>query len=232
MPLTSLPLSGDPAADELLASDPLALLIGMVLDQQIPLERAFHSPLELSQRLGRPLEAAEIADMDPERLVELFSRRPTLHRFPGSMARRVQDVCRVVADQYAGQADQVWESAPTGEALLAGVRALPGFGEHKARIFVALLAKRMGVAPPGWEEAAGDFGEPGSHLSVADIDSPEALAQVRAHKAAVKAAARAQGADVGAKDRPGSGGRDGGGPGSGGRGGGAGAQAPDPASSA
>jgi len=192
VPPTSLPLSGDPAADQLLVSDSLALLIGMVLDQQVPLERAFHSPLDLQQRLQRPLDASEIADMDPERLVELFSRRPALHRFPGSMARRVQDVCRVVADQYGGRAEQVWRSAPTGEVLLARVRALPGFGEHKARIFVALLAKRMGVAPPGWEEAAGDFGAPGSHLSVADIDSPEALVQVRAAKAAVKAAAKAR----------------------------------------
>ncbi len=199
----SLPLSGDPAADQLLASDPLALLIGMVLDQQVPLERAFHSPLDLEQRMGRPLDAAEIADMDPERLVELFSRRPALHRFPGSMARRVQDLCRRLVDEYGGQADQVWQSASTGHALLDNVRALPGFGEHKASIFVALLAKRLGVAPPGWEEAAGEFGAPGSYLSVADIDSPEALAQVRANKAAVKAGAKSRrGGGPAGRDRP------------------------------
>jgi len=191
-----LPLSQDPEADALISTDPLALLIGMVLDQQVPLERAFHSPLDLQQRLGRPLDAEEVADMDPNELVELFTRRPALHRFPGSMARRVQDMCQVLVDEYGGRADQVWRSAPTGQALLANIRALPGFGEHKAAIFVALLAKRLGVAPPGWEAAAGEFGAPGTYLSVADIDSPEALAQVRAHKAAVKAAAKGRpGAD-------------------------------------
>lgn len=203
MPPTSLPLSGDPVADDLLASDPLALLIGMVLDQQVPLERAFHSPLDLQERLGQPLDASEIAEMDPDALAEVFSRRPALHRFPGSMARRVQDLCQVLVDDYGGRAEQVWQSAPSGQALLAGIQAMPGFGEHKARIFVALLGKRLGVRPPGWEEAAGDFAAPGSRLSVADIDGPEALAQVRANKAAAKAQAKAAARAPGGGPAPG-----------------------------
>jgi uncharacterized HhH-GPD family protein len=187
-----LALSGDEAADELLSNDPLALLIGMVLDQQVPLEWAFRSPLELRRRLGGHLDPAEMATMDPEALVAVFTGPPALHRFPGSMARRVQELCRVVADDYGGDASAIWRSASTGQQLLKTVRSLPGFGDRKARIFVALLGKRLGVRPPGWEEAAGAFGEPDSYMSVADIDGPESLVKVREHKRAIKAKARAE----------------------------------------
>jgi uncharacterized HhH-GPD family protein len=185
-----LALAGDSEADALLASDPLALLIGMVLDQQIPLERAFRSPLELAQRLGRPLDAAELAFMDPAALGAIFAQPPALHRFPGSMAARVSQLCRVIVEDYDGKPSEIWDTAATGSELLARVKALPGFGAQKAAIFVALLGKQLGVRPPGWEQAAGPFGAAGSMLSVADIDGPESLAQVRAHKKEMKAAAR------------------------------------------
>jgi uncharacterized HhH-GPD family protein len=189
-----LHLAQRPDADRLLAEDPLALLIGMVLDQQVPLERAFSAPADLKDRLGGSLDAAAIADMDPERLVEAFRERPALHRFPGSMARRVQEVCRVVVDEYKGDAGALWAGATDGDELLARVRALPGFGDQKARIFVALLGKQFGVRPPGWEEASAPFGEKGSFRSVADIDSAESLATVRQHKKEAKAAAKAKAA--------------------------------------
>ena len=190
--MPDLALSGDEAADELLSNDPLALLIGMVLDQQVPLEWAFRSPLELRQRLGGRLDPAEMASMDPDALVEVFTGPPALHRFPASMARRVHELCRVVTDDYGGDASGIWRSASSGQQLLKTVRSLPGFGDRKARIFVALLGKRMGVRPPGWEEAAGAFGEPDSYMSVADIESPESLVKVREHKRAMKAKARAE----------------------------------------
>ena len=187
----SLPLTGEAEADRLLATDPLALLIGMVLDQQIPLERAFRSPLELQERLGGRLDAADIAARPPEELAAAFSQKPALHRFPGSMAGRVQQVCQVLVDHYGGDAAALWEGAGDGDELLRRVASLPGFGDQKARIFVALLGKQLGVRPPGWEEACAPFGRPGTHQSVADIDSPEALARVREHKAAMKAASKA-----------------------------------------
>ena len=152
---SSLALAGDETADTLLASDPLALLIGMVLDQQIPLERAFRSPADLKERLGGTLDAGAMAAMDPEELAGLFSSPPALHRFPGSMARRVQEVCQLIVDDFGGDAAAVWTTAKDGAELLANVKALPGFGEQKARIFVALLGKQLGVRPPGWEEAVG-----------------------------------------------------------------------------
>ena len=187
---SALPLTGDPPADALLEQEPLALLIGMLLDQQVPMERAFHSPYELKERLGGRLDAAEIASMDAEELAAVFRGPPALHRYPGSMAGRAQDLCRVLVERYEGSADRVWSEAATGQELLANLRALPGFGEQKARIFVAVLAKRMGVTPPGWEEAAGAYSLVG-HRSVADVDGPEALAAVREHKKALKAAAKA-----------------------------------------
>jgi uncharacterized HhH-GPD family protein len=188
--LMSLYLSGDEAADELLSTDPLALVVGMVLDQQIPLERAFRAPFDLKQRLGAPLDAATLASMDPEALVVLFSERPALHRFPRSMAGRVHELCTTIVDSYGGDPAAIWTSAADGKELLARVKALPGFGEQKARIFVALLGKQLGVRPPGWEDAAAPFGAPGSFISVADIDSPEALARVRQYKQAKKAQAK------------------------------------------
>ena len=188
---SALPLSGDPDADELLATDPLALLIGMLLDQQVPMERAFHSPYDLKERLGGRLDGAEIAAMDPDELAVVFRGPPALHRFPGSMAARTQDLSRHLVEHYGGRADRVWNEAKTGQELFANLKALPGFGEQKARIFVALLAKRLGVTPAGWEEVAGGYGQPG-WFSVADIDGPDALARVREHKRAMKAEAKAK----------------------------------------
>jgi uncharacterized HhH-GPD family protein len=184
----SLPFTGDPEADKYLVDDPLALLIGMVLDQQVPLEKAFAGPWVLRQRLGKELDAAELAAMDPDKLAALFVERPALHRFPGSMAARVQELCRLLVQDYGGDAATVWTTAASGDELFKRVKALPGFGEHKARIFVALLAKQLGIRPEGWAKAAGAFGEPGALASVADIDSPEALSAVREHKRALKAA--------------------------------------------
>ncbi|HET7524269.1 MAG TPA: HhH-GPD-type base excision DNA repair protein [Acidimicrobiales bacterium] len=189
--MRQLHLSGDAEADKLLSEDPLALLIGMVLDQQVPLERAFSSPRDLKARLGGHLDASEIAGMDPDRLAAVFSERPALHRFPAANAKRVQDLCRILVDEYDGSAAAVWSTATSGEELLKRVRALPGFGEQKARIFVALLAKQLGVRPKGWEAAAGKFGEKGSFLSVADITDSASLGKVRAYKQQMKAAAKA-----------------------------------------
>lgn len=185
-------LSLDADADALLSDDPLALLIGMVLDQQVPLEKAFRGPHDLLARLGAErLDAREIAGFDPDDLVQHFVRPPALHRYPAAMAKRVQDLCQVVVDQYGGRADRVWKSAADGQELLRRVKALPGFGDQKARIFVALLGKQLGVRPDGWREEAGVYGEEGSRRSVADITSPETLAEVRAYKAEVKRAAKA-----------------------------------------
>jgi uncharacterized HhH-GPD family protein len=185
----SLPLTGDAAADALLADDPLALLIGMLLDQQVPMEKAFRGPYDLKERLGGRLDAAEIAAADPDELAAVFARRPALHRFPGSMAARTQDLCRHLVEHHRGRAEAVWTDATDGGDLYARVRALPGFGEQKARVFVALLAKRLGVAPPGWQDAAGPYGGRG-WFSVADVDGPDALARVREHKRAMKAEAK------------------------------------------
>jgi uncharacterized HhH-GPD family protein len=188
-----LPFSGYDAADRLLEEDPLALLIGMVLDQQVPLERAFRSPYDLKERMGGSLGVKAIADADPDTLAAMFVGPPALHRFPGSMSKRVQELCRALIDDYGGRADRVWTEATDGADLFKRVKALPGFGDQKARIFVALLGKRLGVAPPGWEKAAGDYGQPGTHRSVADISSPDALLQVRAYKKDMKARAQAGG---------------------------------------
>ncbi len=189
--MPKLALSGVPEADRLLAEDPLALLIGMVLDQQIPLEHAFHSPYELTQRLGRRPSAEQLASFDPEELAAIFAKPRALHRFHGSMAKRVQEMCQVLLDEYGGDAAAVWNGAKSGEELYQRVAALPGFGEQKAKIFVALLGKQMGVRPKGWREASAPYGEPGTKMSVADITSPETLLEVRAYKRAMKAEAKA-----------------------------------------
>ncbi|HEV2891794.1 MAG TPA: HhH-GPD-type base excision DNA repair protein [Frankiaceae bacterium] len=192
MPKT-LRLSQDANADALLTRDPLALLVGMVLDQQIPLEKAFSSPYVLTQRLGHDLDAREIADLDPERLAELFATPPALHRFPGSMAGRVQELCRTLVEDHDGDAAKVWTGVKTGDELLRRVKALPGFGDQKAKIFVALLGKQLGVRPRGWREAAGVYGEDGCRRSVADITGTDSLREVREYKKQMKAAAKAAG---------------------------------------
>ncbi len=186
-----LPLTGDEAADRLLEDDPLALLIGMLLDQQVTMEKAFHSPYDLKERLGERLDAAEIADMDPDKLKAVFADRPALHRFPGSMAQRTQELAKALVEQYDGRAERVWATAKDGDTLFANLKALPGFGDQKAKIFIALLAKRMGVRPSGWQKAAGFYAEHGCY-SVADVDGPETLAKVREYKRAAKAEAKAK----------------------------------------
>lgn len=184
-------LAQNAEADALLARDPLALLIGMVLDQQIPLEWAFTGPLTLTQRLGRDLDAGDLAGRDPEELAKVFATPPALHRFPGSMAGRVQELCRVIVADYGGDPAAVWRDVKDGKELLKRIQALPGFGAQKAKIFVALLGKQMGVRPRGWREAAGDYGEDGSKRSVADITDAASLGEVREYKKAMKAKAKA-----------------------------------------
>jgi uncharacterized HhH-GPD family protein len=186
----ALPIEAD--ANELVRRDPLALLIAMVLDQQIPLERAFSAPHDLRQRLGHDLDARELAEFDLEALTEIFGRRPALHRFPKAMAARVQEVCRLLVERYDADPARVWTDATDGKQLLKRVGELPGFGKQKAQIFVALLGKQFGVRPPGWREAAGTFGEEGSHYSVADIVDEDSLVKVREHKQQMKAAAKAR----------------------------------------
>jgi uncharacterized HhH-GPD family protein len=189
--MTALRLSGNPEADTLLSKDPLALLIGMVLDQQVPLEWAFAAPAELRRRLGHDLDAREIASMDPEALVAAFSARPALHRYPGSMAGRVQELCRLLVDRYQAQADRVWKGVTSGQELLTRIHELPGFGEQKARIFVALLGKQLGVRPDGWQNVSVPYGDPHTHRSVADITDAASLDRVRAFKQEMKAKAKA-----------------------------------------
>ncbi|HEX3542584.1 MAG TPA: HhH-GPD-type base excision DNA repair protein [Acidimicrobiales bacterium] len=194
--MPSLHLSGDSEADALLSSDPFALLVGMVLDQQVPLEWAFSAPRRLKERLGGRLDAVQVASMDPEQLVKIFSERPALHRFPGANAKRVHALAEIIVNEYDGAADHVWSTAESGQDLYRRVKALPGFGEQKARIFVALLGKQLGVQPPGWQDAAGTFGQAGTLMSVADITGPDTLAEVREYKRAKKAAAKAEAAAV------------------------------------
>jgi len=187
----TLRLAQNPDADELLARDPLALLIGMLLDQRVPLEWAFGAPYRLAQRLGvDSLDAGEIAAHEPEAFTQVMVGPPALHRYPAVMAGRVQALCRHLAEAYGGDAAAVWRTAQTGEELLRRLRALPGFGEQKARIFVALLGKQLGVRPPGWREAAGPYGEEGARRSAADVTDADSLAEVRAFKQAAKQAAK------------------------------------------
>jgi uncharacterized HhH-GPD family protein len=187
----TLRIAQDLAAAELLGRDPLALVIGMLLDQQFPMERAFGSPRLLADRLGvNTLSAADLADADPERLVTVFKGPPALHRYPGSMAARTQELCRLLVERYGGRAEGLWSDAPDGATLLRRLGELPGFGAQKSKIFLALLGKQYGVTPTGWREAAGDYGTEGSRRSVADITGPESLAEVRRFKQAQKQAAK------------------------------------------
>jgi uncharacterized HhH-GPD family protein len=188
---TSLHLTGDTAADRLLTKDPLALLLGMVLDQQIPMEWAFKGPFVLSERLGGTLSAQKIASMELEHLKELFSEKPALHRYPGSMATRCQEVCQAIVDDYDGSAANIWTKASDGADLFRRVKGLPGFGEMKAKIFIALLGKQVGVKVEGWEQVSAPYSQPGVHRSVADIVDTASLEKVREFKAAAKKAAKA-----------------------------------------
>ncbi|MET7816412.1 HhH-GPD-type base excision DNA repair protein [Streptomyces sp. NPDC005395] len=188
----TLHLAQDPEADELLGRSPLAALIGMLLDQQVPMEWAFKGPSTIARRMGaEDLDAHDIAAYDPEAFAALLSEKPAVHRYPGSMAGRVQQLCRYLVETYDGDAEGVWRGVSTGGELLKRLQALPGFGRQKAQIFLALLGKQLGVRPEGWREAAGAYGEPDSFRSVADIRGPESLTKVRAHKQEMKAAAKA-----------------------------------------
>ncbi len=199
----ALHITGDTAADALLTENPTALLIGMLLDQQIPMETAFTGPLKIEQRTGAA-DAAAIAGMAPEEFLEAFRQTPAVHRFPGSMATRVQTLCQALVDDWDGDAAALWTrpstdsspstgsgAPPSGAEVLKRLKALPGFGEQKAKIFLALLGKQYGFTGEGWREASAPYGEDGSYRSVADIVSPESLTKVREYKKAMKAAAKA-----------------------------------------
>ena len=182
-------LAQRPEADELLGSDPLAILTGMLLDQQIPMEKAFTSPSVLRERLGRDLDATEIATYDAEKFEELFRTPPALHRFPAAMAKRVQAMAQMLVDQFDGRAENVWTDVVDGRELVARIGRLPGFGDQKARIFAALLGKQYGVQPDGWRAAAGIYGEQDSFRSVADVVDATSLTKVRSFKQEQKARA-------------------------------------------
>jgi uncharacterized HhH-GPD family protein len=184
-------LATSPDGNELLERDPLALLIGMLLDQQIPMEKAFTSPSVLRDRMGRDLDATEIAGYDPAAFEELFRTPPALHRFPAAFAKRVQALAQTLVDQFDGRAETVWTGAADGPDLVKRIGRLPGFGEQKAKIFAALLGKQFGVQPAGWREAAGAYGEQGSFRSVADVVDDGSLTKVRTFKKQQKAAAKA-----------------------------------------
>ena len=182
----NLAVTGDSEADGLLNSDPLALLIGMLLDQQVPMEWAFRAPLTLRERLGGTLDASAIAAMPLEALEVVFKGPPALHRFPGSMATRTQQLCQHLVDEHGGHAEAVWTGVQSGPELYGRLRALPGYGGEKAKIFMAVLAKRFGIRPEGWEDPARPFSD-ATHRSVADVDSAESLLEVRAFKKLMKA---------------------------------------------
>ena len=183
-------ITGDERADEVLDGSPFALLLGMLLDQQYPMEHAFRGPAKILDRFGS-LDPAQIAAADPEQFASLCSEPPAVHRFPGSMAQKAQAVAGLVVEEYDGQADRIWTTATDAKDLLKRMTALPGFGKQKSQIFTALLGKQYGVTPSGWREAAGAYGEDGSRRSVADITDPVSLTQVREYKQSVKAAAKA-----------------------------------------
>jgi uncharacterized HhH-GPD family protein len=190
--MAKLQLVQDPAADALLEANPFALLVGMMLDQQIPMEVAFAGPKKIADRMGN-VDAREIADYDPEKFTALCSERPAVHRFPGSMATRLQTLAQTIVDDYHGNAAALWTAGePDGSEVLRRLKALPGFGEQKAKIFLALLGKQYGVMPKGWREAAGDYGKAGTHMSVADVVDAGSLEKVRSFKKQAKAAAKAK----------------------------------------
>jgi uncharacterized HhH-GPD family protein len=185
-------LTTDDEANELLEREPLALLIGMLLDQQVTIETAFAGPKKILDRIGA-LDARTIAEYDPEKFAALCSTPPAIHRFPGSMAKRIQAMCQGLLEEYDGDAAAVWTAGnPNGAEVLKRLRALPGYGEIKAKIFLALLGKQRGLKATGWQKAAGDFAKKGSYLSVADITDQASLLEVRAYKKQMKAAAKAE----------------------------------------
>lgn len=189
--MAKLQLVQDPAADALLEDNPFALLVGMLLDQQIPMETAFAGPKKIADRIGG-VDAVQIAEYDPEAFVALCSETPAIHRFPGSMAKRVQALAQVIVDEYDGDPTMLWTAGdPDGKEVLRRLKLLPGFGDQKARIFLALLGKQYGVTPNGWRAAAGDYGKAGTHMSVADVVDAGSLQKVRTYKKQMKAAAKA-----------------------------------------
>jgi len=189
--MPNLQLVQDPAADALLDANPFALLVGMLLDQQVPMETAFAGPKKIADRMGG-FDVTEIADYDPDKFVALCSEKPAIHRFPGSMAKRIQALAQIIVDRYEGDAAALWAAGdPDGQELQRRLKGLPGFGEQKAQIFLALLGKQYGVTPTGWRAAAGEFGKPGTHISVADIVDAQSLGRVRSYKKQMKAAAKA-----------------------------------------
>lgn len=190
MPKTSIRIAQDPAADKVLSDSSFALLVGMLLDQQYPMEHAFRGPAKILDRFGS-IDPTAIASADPETFAAASATAPAIHRYPGSMAARVQSLAQLVVADYAGDASRVWTEAGDGADLLKRLQALPGYGKQKAQIFVALLAKQLGVKPEGWEKAAGAYSEAGSFRSVADVVDAASLAKVREFKQAAKAAAKA-----------------------------------------
>jgi uncharacterized HhH-GPD family protein len=184
-----LQIAQDPGADEVLSSDPFALLTGMLLDQQFPMESAFAGPAKIKERFGS-LDPAAVGSADPEEFAAMCAVPPAVHRYPRSMAGRVQDLARFVQAEYAGDVTRLWSEATSGRDLLGRLQALPGFGKQKAQIFVALLGKQLGVQPDGWQEAAGSYAEQGSFRSVADVVDQESLDRVRAFKKEMKAKSR------------------------------------------
>ena len=186
--MARLQLTSDPAADSLLSEDPFALLVGMLLDQQIAMEVAFAGPRKIADRIDG-FDARSIAEADPDAFVAVCAQTPAVHRFPGSMAKRIQDLARAIVDRYDGNTAGLWtDGEPDGSEVLRRLKALPGFGEQKAKIFLALLGKQYGVTPRGWRAAAGDYGRAGSHMSIADVVDKGSLEQVRAYKKKMTAA--------------------------------------------
>ena len=185
--MARLHLTSDPAADTLLSEEPFALLTGMLLDQQIPMETAFAGPRKIADRLGE-IDPGRIAECDPEEFARLCAETPAVHRFPGSMAKRIQDLARAIVEDYGGDTAALWTRGEAdGAEVLRRLKALPGFGEQKAKIFLALLGKQYGVTPKGWRTAAGDYGKAGTHMSIADVVDKGSLEQVRAYKKKMKA---------------------------------------------
>jgi uncharacterized HhH-GPD family protein len=191
MAAPSFPITGDSDADHLLVTDPLALVIGMLLDQQVPMEWAFRGPATLEDRLGDRFDASSIAAMDVDDFVDICRAKPAIHRFPKSMGQRIHELCLHLTDHYQGDPQRIWNDVDSGQVLYERVRELPGFGDEKSKIFIALLAKRFGITPAGWEDAAAPFSDT-TPRSAADVDSEESLQRVREWKKAQKAAKKSK----------------------------------------